>query len=99
MRFDRLMDQLVGVFAVLVLVGGTLLVLAPIFYAGFAFFAHVPESAAFLRERFAAGLPPLPDWLAVLGGAAAFGFLGVFIGPTMLAAGPLPVEPGQRAMP
>lgn len=111
MRFDRLMDQLVGVSAVVVLVGGTLLVLAPfftallwgailayctwlpfkrlaaamgerrgraallivlfvtcvllgpIFYAGFAFFAHVPDMVAMLQKRFAAGLPPLPDWL------------------------------------
>lgn len=114
MRLDRLMDQLVGVFAILVLAGGTLLVLAPfftallwgailayctwlpykrltaamggrrvraallivlfiscvllgpIFYAGFAFFTYVPDSVALLRERFAAGLPPLPDWLTQL---------------------------------
>lgn len=33
MRFERLMDQLVGVFAILVLVGGTLLVLTPFFTA------------------------------------------------------------------
>ncbi|MBS1190489.1 MAG: family transporter [Rhodocyclaceae bacterium] len=114
MRLDRLMDQLLGVFALLVLAGGTLLVVAPfftallwgailayctwqpfkrlttvlggrqvwaallivlfifcvvlgpIFYAGFAFFAYVPHGVELLQQRFAAGLPPLPDWLIQL---------------------------------
>lgn len=111
MRLDRLMDQLIGVFAILVLAGATLLVLAPfftallwgailvfctwkpfqrltawlggrrvraallivlfifcvllgpIFYAGFAFFTHVPAMVESLQRHLAEGLPPLPDWL------------------------------------
>jgi predicted PurR-regulated permease PerM len=114
MRLDRLMDQLIGVLAILVLAGGTLLVLAPfytallwgailayctwgpfrrltvvlggkrvqaallivlfifcvllgpIFYAGFAFFAHVPDIVEMVQRRLARGLPPLPDWLIQL---------------------------------
>jgi predicted PurR-regulated permease PerM len=114
MRLDRLMDQLIAVFAILVLVGGALLVLAPfftallwgailayctwgpfnrltavlggrpvqaaalivlfifcvllgpVFYAGFAFFAHVPDGVEWLQLRLARGLPPLPDWLIQL---------------------------------
>lgn len=114
MRLDRLMDQLIGVFAILVLAGGTLFVLAPfftallwgailayctwrpfqrltvlmggrriraallivlfifcvllgpIFYAGFSFFAHVPDIVAWLQQRLAEDLPPLPDWLTGL---------------------------------
>jgi predicted PurR-regulated permease PerM len=113
-KFDRLMEQLVGVFALVVLVGGALMVVAPfvtallwggilaycswqpfkkiaaalgghraiatllvvllifcvligpIFYAGFAFSAYIPEVVAFARDRLGAGIPPLPDWLSGL---------------------------------
>jgi len=111
MKFDRLMDQLAGVFAILVLGIGSLLVLAPfftalvwgailayctwrpfkrltaifggkrvyaavlivlfifvvllgpIFYAGFAFFNKVPDIVTAIQDRLTAGLPPLPSWL------------------------------------
>jgi predicted PurR-regulated permease PerM len=114
MRFDRLMEQLVGIFALIVLIGGALLVvapfitallwgailaystwspykrltaalggrrgwgallmlllilcvlLAPIFYAGFSFAAHIDEVVAFLQRRFAEGMPALPEWLVRL---------------------------------
>lgn len=114
MRFDRLMEQVVGVMAVLVLAGGTLIVIAPfitallwgailayctwqpfqrltrvlhghrvlaallvgllillvvilpLFYAGLSFSARVPQLVMLAKERLAAGVPPLPDWLTGL---------------------------------
>lgn len=114
MKFDRLMEQLVGVFALLVLAGGTLIVIAPfgtaliwgailayctwhpyqrlvsafggrrawaaliivfailcvllgpIFYASFAFSTHVPDLVGLLQKRLAAGVPPLPEWVAAV---------------------------------
>jgi predicted PurR-regulated permease PerM len=114
MKFERLMEQLVGIFALVVLIGGALLVVAPfvtallwgailaystwgpyqrltaalggrrawgtllmvllilclllgpVFYASFAFAAHIDELVAFVRQRFAGGLPALPEWLVGL---------------------------------
>lgn len=114
MKFERLMEQLVGVFALLVLAGGALMVVAPfvtallwgailayctwhpfkrltalcggrrgiatllvvllilcalivpIFYASVAFSTRVPALVAAARDQLAAGIPPLPDWLASL---------------------------------
>jgi predicted PurR-regulated permease PerM len=111
-KFDRLMEQLVGVLALLVLAGGALVVLAPfvtallwgailaycswgafhrlaamfggrrgaaallvvltflvvligpICYAAVSFSARAPELVAAVQARLAAGVPPLPDWLA-----------------------------------
>lgn len=111
MRFDRLMEQLVAIFALVVLIGGALvvvspfitaliwgailtyctwapfqrltralggrrgwatllivmlilgLVLGPIFYAGFTFATHIDELVAFVRQRYAEGMPTLPEWL------------------------------------
>jgi predicted PurR-regulated permease PerM len=113
-KFERLMEQLVGVFALLVLAGGALMVVAPfvtallwgailayctwhpferltalcrgrrgiatllvvllilcalivpIFYASVAFSTRVPALVAAARDQLAAGIPPLPDWLASL---------------------------------
>ena len=33
------------------------------------------------------GMPLVVVWIGVLGGATAFGFIGVFLGPTLLAVG------------
>jgi predicted PurR-regulated permease PerM len=114
MKFERLMELLAGVFALIVLIGGALLVVAPfgtallwgavlaystwapyqriaaalggrrvlamlllvmlilclvlgpIFYAGFSFATHVDEVIAYVQQRFAKGLPALPDWLSSL---------------------------------
>jgi predicted PurR-regulated permease PerM len=111
MRFDRLMEHLAGVFALIVLIGGALLVVAPfvpallwgavlafstwgpyqritaalggrrvlatlfmvllilvvllgpIFIAGFTFATHIDELIALLQHRFSRGMPPLPEWL------------------------------------
>lgn len=39
------------------------LLLGPIFYAGFTFATHIDELVAFVRERYAQGMPTLPEWL------------------------------------
>jgi predicted PurR-regulated permease PerM len=113
-RFDRLMEQVVGVVLLLVLAGGALFVIAPfmtallwgailaycswhpfqrltaicgghralstlivvalilcvligpILYGGFAFATRVPDLTALAQTRLAAGVPPLPDWVAQL---------------------------------
>jgi predicted PurR-regulated permease PerM len=111
-KFDRLMEQLIGVLALLVLAGGALVVLAPfvtallwgailaycswgpfqrlagvfggrrglaamlvvfaflvvliapICFAAVSFSARAPDLVAGAQARLAAGVPPLPGWLA-----------------------------------
>jgi predicted PurR-regulated permease PerM len=43
-----------------------LLLLGPIFYAGFTFATHIDELVAFVQHRFSRGMPPLPEWLLKL---------------------------------
>nr|WP_307728482.1 AI-2E family transporter [Massilia solisilvae] len=65
--FQRLARALHGHRVLAALLVGLLillLVIVPLFYAGLSFSARVPQLVALARERLAAGVPPLPDWLS-----------------------------------
>jgi predicted PurR-regulated permease PerM len=53
-----------GVAAFLVVLTILVVLIGPICYAAVSFSARVPELVGAIQARLAAGVPPLPDWLA-----------------------------------